>query len=170
MIDHVVTNEWNDQTDLGKPIDECLFDLKQAYPKYAPYIVAYWYCYKDMDGGEIPGIYEIMCELKQRGYRLYCLTNWSHETFPIVKEVHARLFGMFDGIVVSGEEKLVKPNPEIYQLLLNRYSLQASESIFIDDRQVNVDGANLVGIQGILFTGAQDLKQRLCACLQIRHF
>ena len=101
---------------------------------------------------------------------VYCLTNWSHETFPIVKEVHARLFGMFEGIVVSGEEKLVKPNPEIYQLLLNRYSLQASESIFIDDRQVNVDGANHVGIHGILFTGAQDLKQRLCACLQIRHF
>lgn len=66
IIDHVVTNEWNDQTDLGRPIDECLFDLKQAYPKYAPYIVAYWYCYKDMDGGEIPGISEIMCELKQR--------------------------------------------------------------------------------------------------------
>ena len=65
IIDHVVTNEWNDQTDLGKPIDECFFDLKQAYPKYAPYIVAYWYCYKDMDGGEILGIYEIMCELKQ---------------------------------------------------------------------------------------------------------
>ncbi len=102
IIDYVVTNEWNDQTDLGKPIDECLFDLKQAYPKYAPYIVAYWYCYKDMDGGEIPGISEIMCELKQRRYRLYCLTNWSHETFPIVKKVHARLFDMFDGIVVSG--------------------------------------------------------------------
>lgn len=55
-----------------------------------------------MDGGEIPGISEIMCELKQRRYRLYCLTNWSHETFPIVKKVHARLFDMFDVIVVSG--------------------------------------------------------------------
>ena len=91
IIDHVVTNEWNDQTDLGKPIDECIFELKQAFPKYAPYIGAYWYCYKDMDGGEIPGIYEIMSELKNRGYHLFCLTNWSHETFPLVREVHARI-------------------------------------------------------------------------------
>lgn len=170
IIDQVVTNEWNDQTDLGKPIEECIFELKQAFPKYAPYIDAYWYCYKDMDGGEVPGIYEILSDLKNRGYHLFCLTNWSHETFPIVKEVHARLFGMFEGIVVSGEEKMVKPNPEICQLLLNRYSLQASESIFIDDRQANIDGANHVGIHGILFNGAQDLKQQLCACLQIRQF
>ena len=159
MVDNIVTNSWNDQTDLGKPIKECI--LKQAYPKYAPYIVAYWYCYKDMDGGEIPGIYNVMKDLKDRGYQLYCLTNWSHETFPIVKEVHARLFELFDGIVVSGEEMMVKPNPEIYNLLLGRYHLYASESVFIDDRQRNVDGANQVGIQGILFTGSNNLKEQL---------
>ena len=161
MVDNIVTNSWNDQTDLGKPIKECIFELKQAYPKYVPYIVAYWYCYKDMDGGEIPGIYDVMKDLKDRGYQLYCLTNWSHETFPIVKEVHARLFELFDGIVVSGEEKMVKPNPEIYNLLLGRYNLNASESVFIDDRLRNVDGANQVGIQGILFTGSNNLKEQL---------
>ena len=161
MVDNIVTNSWNDQTDLGKPIKECIFELKQAYLKYAPYIVAYWYCYKDMDGGEIPGIYEVMKDLKDRGYQLYCLANWSHETFPIVKKVHARLFELFDGIVVSGEEKMVKPNPEIYNLLLGRYNLNASESVFIDDRQRNVDGANQVGIQGILFTGSNNLKEQL---------
>ena len=161
MVDNIVTNSWNDQTDLGKPIKECIFELKQAYSKYAPYIVAYWYCYKDMDGGEIPGIYDVMKNLKDRGYLLYCLTNWSHETFPIVKEVHARLFELFDGIVVSGEEKMVKPNPEIYNLLLGRYNLNASESVFIDDRLRNIDGANQVGIQGILFTGSNNLKEQL---------
>ena len=161
MVDNIVTNSWNDQTDLGKPIEECIFELKQAHPKYAPYIVAYWYCYKDMDGGEIPGIYDVMKNLKDRGYRLYCLTNWSHETFPIVKEVHARLFELFDGIVVSGEEKMVKPNPEIYNLLLSRYHLNASESIFIDDRQGNVDGANQVGIKGVLFKSSNELKEQL---------
>ena len=161
MVDNIVTNSWNDQTDLGKPIKECIFELKQAYPKYAPNIVAYWYCYKDMDAGEIPGIYDVMKDLKDRGYQLYCLTNWSHETFPIVKEVHARLFELFDGIVMSGEEKMVKPNPEIYNLLLGRYNLNASESVFIDDRQRNVDGANQVGIQGILFTGSNNLKEQL---------
>ena len=165
MVDNIVTNSWNDQTDLGKPIKECIFELKQAYPKYAPYIVAYWYCYKDMDAGEIPGIYDVMKDLKDRGYQLYCLTNWSHETFPIVKEVHARLLELFDGIVVSGEEKMVKPNPEIYNLLLGRYNLNASESVFIDDRQRNVDGANQVGIQGILFTGSNNLKEQLAQLL-----
>ena len=72
---------------------------------------------------------------------------------------------MFDGIVVSGEKKMVKPNPEIYQLLLNRYHLQASESIFIDDRPANVEEANHVGIHGILFKGSMDLKLQLGACL-----
>lgn len=72
---------------------------------------------------------------------------------------------MFEGIVVSGEEKMVKPNPEFYQLLLNRYDLQASESIFIDDRQVNVDGANRMGICGILFRGSLDLRQQLGVCV-----
>ena len=161
MIDHIVTNSWNDQTDLGKPIEECIFELKQAYPKYAPYIVAYQYCYKDMDGGEIPGIYQVMKELKAQGYHLFCLTNWSHETFPIVKQTYARLFDMFEGIVVSGEEKLVKPNPEIYKVLLNRYQLNPSESIFIDDRQANVDGAEKVGIKGILFQGSDSLRKQL---------
>ena len=161
MIDHIVTNSWNDQTDLGKPIEECIFNLKQAYPKYAPYIVAYWYCYKDMDGGEIPGIYQVMKELKAQSYHLYCLTNWSHETFPIVKQAHARLFDMFEGIVVSGEEKMVKPNPEIYKVLLDRYQLNPSECIFIDDRQANVDGAEKVGIKGVLFQGSDSLRQQL---------
>lgn len=161
MIDHIVTNSWNDQTDLGKPIEECIFNLKQAYPKYAPYIVAYWYCYKDMDGGEISGIYKVMKELRAQGYHLYCLTNWSHETFPIVKQTHARLFDMFEGIVVSGEEKMVKPNPEIYKVLLDRYQLNPSECIFIDDRQANVDGAEKVGIKGVLFQGSDSLRQQL---------
>ena len=165
MVDNIVTNSWNDQTDLGKPIKECIFELKQAYLKYAPYIVAYWYCYKDMDGGEIQGIYDVMKDLKDRGYHLYCLTNWSQETFPIVKEVHARLFELFEGIVVSGEEKIVKPCPEIYNLLLSRYNLKASESVFIDDRQRNVDGANQVGIHGILFTGSNNLKEQLAQLL-----
>lgn len=166
MIDNIVTNSWNDQTDLGKPIRKCIFELKQVYPKYAPYIVAYWYCYKDMDGGEISGIYDVMKDLKDRGYHLYSLTNWSHETFPIVKEVHARLFELFEGIVVSGEEKMMKPSPEIYTLLLDRYHLNASESIFIDDRQRNVDGANQVGIKGILFKGSNELKEQLLPILQ----
>ena len=165
MIDHIVTNSWNDQTDLGKSIEDCIYELKQAYPKYAPYIVAYQYCYKDMDGGEIPGIYQVMKELKAQGYHLFCLTNWSHETFTIVKQTHARLFDMFEGIVVSGEEKLVKPNPEIYKVLLNRYQLNPSESIFIDDRQANVDGAEKVGIKGLLFQGSDSLRRQLSILL-----
>ena len=75
IIEHGVTNEWEDQTDVGRPIDECLFDVKQAYPRYAHYSGDYSYCYEDMEGGEIPGSSEIMGELKQRRYRVYCLTN-----------------------------------------------------------------------------------------------
>ena len=83
-----------------------------------------------------------------------------------MKEVHARLFGLFDSIVVSGEEKMVQPNSEIYNLLLSRYNLKASESIFIDDCQRNVDGANQVGIKGVLFKSSNELKEQLSQLLQ----
>ncbi len=158
---NVVTDEWNDVTDSGRPLGECLQQLYLQHPDAHTYISAYWNCYKDMDGGEVPGMYDLLLKLKGKGLHLFCLTNWSAETFPIVKEVNHRLFSFFEGIVVSGEEKIMKPDAGIYELILKRYGLDREESLFVDDRQKNVDGALAVGLPAERFIDAENLKGRL---------
>jgi len=165
FIDNVTTSEWNDMTDTGKPLDECLMQLYSDFPDQRKYIAAYWNCYPDMDRGEIPGMYDLLVSLSGTGYNLYCLTNWSAETFPIVKSKHHRIFSLFNGIVVSAEEKLMKPDTAIYTLLLERYGLNARECIFVDDRQANVDGAIQAGIDAILFKDSRKLAEALA----VRH-
>jgi 2-haloacid dehalogenase len=98
-------------------------------------------------GGVIQKNVDKLYELKSEGYKLYGLTNWSAETFPKAFEEYG-FFKLFDGIVVSGVEKVSKPNLQIYQILLQRYSLKASECFFLDDRKENVEAAKQLGIDG----------------------
>jgi len=114
-----------------------------------------------MLGGPIQDTVQILRQLKQKDHlKLYGLTNWSHETFPIALERFDFLH-WFDGIVVSGEEKTRKPFPEFYRTLLERYSINPSTAIFIDDNLRNVQGAEAIGINGIHFLNAQQLKNEL---------
>ena len=94
------------------------------------------------------------------GYGVYGLTNWSAETFPMVRDTYP-VFQEFDGIVVSGEEHLLKPDAAIYKCLLERYALQAEESLFVDDNAYNVVGARNVGMKAIQFTSAEELEREL---------
>jgi 2-haloacid dehalogenase len=111
--------------------------------------------------GDIPGTVELFRQLKKiRGLKLYALTNWSAETFPIALQRFDFLH-WFDGRVVSGEEKIRKPFPEFYQLLLDRYDLKASGSLFIDDSLRNVKAAEELGITGLVFTSPEKLKEDL---------
>lgn len=117
-----------------------------------------------MMGEQIPGMQELVEELKNRGYRLYGLTNWSAETFPLVKDNYP-VFRLLDGIVVSGEEKIAKPDPGIFRILLQRYGLKPEECLFIDDNPGNVSTGESLGIRGLVFTSAAALKSRLAAVL-----
>lgn len=160
FLANICTMEWNGQVDAGKPMAEATAELVAKFPEWKKEIEMYFGRWIEMIGEAIPGMYELLLELKARGHRLFGLSNWSAETFVQIKEDFPAL-KLLEGMVVSGYVKCLKPSPEIYQLLLDRYSLKASDCIFIDDNAANVTGAEAVGIRGILFTGASDLRKQL---------
>lgn len=159
FLKNICTGQWNAQMDAGKPFAEGVRELTALYPEWAEAIALYQKDWLKMIGEETPGMYELECELKARGYGLYGLTNWSMETFPLVWD--RRIFTILDGRVVSGAEGVVKPDPAIYRLLLERYSLTPGDCLFVDDNIANVLGARAVGIPAVQFTGAEDLRKIL---------
>ncbi|MGN1029088.1 HAD family phosphatase [uncultured Clostridium sp.] len=102
----------------------------------------------------------ILMSLKKNGYKIYYLSNFHQLAFEEVTKKNS-FFELFDGGVVSYEEKLIKPEEDIYKLVLDRYKLNPSETIFIDDTKVNVDAANSIGIKGILFKDSEKLREEL---------
>lgn len=114
----------------------------------------------EMMGGEIPGMRALVQDLKARGYGVYGLTNWSRETFPLVRDRYP-VFGLLDGYVVSGEEMTMKPDPALYRILLDRFGLKGEECLFIDDNPRNAAGGESLGIRGIVFHDAEQLRTEL---------
>lgn len=160
FLANICTMKWNEQVDAGKPMAEATAELVAKFPEWKKEIEMYFGRWIEMIGEAIPGMYELLLELKARGHRLFGLSNWSAETFVQIKEDFPAL-KLLEGMVVSGYVKCLKPSPEIYQLLLDRYSLKASDCVFIDDNAANVAGAEAVGIRGIRFIGASDLRRQL---------
>ena len=144
FVDNICTWEWNNQTDVGKSFAESVAEKVAEFPEWEKEIRMYWDRWKDMIGGEVAGMKEWIHELKAKGYGVYGLTNWSSETFPLVKDKFS-VFGMMDGIVMSGEEMISKPDLRIYQILLDRYGLKAEECVFIDDRKSNTEAGEKLG-------------------------
>lgn len=159
FIQNICTGEWNAEMDRGKPFAQAVAERIARFPEWEEEIRLYQTGWIRMIGEEIPGMYALECELKAAGYRLYGLTNWSVETFNQVRG--KRIFTILDGMVVSGEERLLKPEPAIYRTVLERYSLRAEDCLFVDDRPVNVDGARAVGIDAVCFTDADALRKLL---------
>jgi 2-haloacid dehalogenase len=108
------------------------------------------------------GAVEILAELRDRGVPLYGLTNWSAETFPVGRR-RFEFFTWFQGIVVSGQEKMVKPDPLLFRLLLERYAIRPETAVFIDDNARNVAAANALGLHGVCFTNPAALRDELKA-------
>ena len=163
FLENVTTPDWNEQQDAGYPLHRATEELIAKHPEWAPQIKAYYGRWLEMLGDAIHETVEIFRQLKESGkYKIYALTNWSGELFPHARE-RFEFLKWFDGIVVSGEEKIRKPFPEIYQLLLGRYGLSAGETIFIDDSMRNVKAAEDFGIKAILFISPSQLMQELKA-------
>jgi len=160
FMDNICTYEWNGQMDAGKTYDQGVAELVAKFPEWEEEIRTYQRRWGDMVHGAIPGMYEYVQELKSKGFKLYGLTNWSRETFPPVRKKFP-VFELLDGMIVSGEEYLHKPQPEIYNLLLSRYNLKADECVFIDDLMHNVEGARAVGMHSIQFIDAGRLRKAL---------
>ncbi len=161
FFQHICTHEWNEEQDAGRPIKQATEELIAAHPEWKDTIEAFYGRWTEMLGGPIDETVEILRQLKQTGnYKLYALTNWSAETFPIALELYDFLH-WFDGRLVSGEEKVRKPDPIFYQLLLDRYQLKPDEVLFIDDNARNIGAAKELGIPTILFETPIQLKECL---------
>lgn len=160
FLDHICTNEWNRQFDAGKPFAEGIAELKEQFPEWSREIDVYWSEWTRMMGGAIPGMYELVAELKTARYGIYGLTNWSSETFYQIEKNYP-VFALLDGKVVSGDVRLLKPDAAIFHCLLDRYGLKAGESVFIDDTLPNVEGARAAGLKGLHFKDAATLRNDL---------
>lgn len=161
FFDNICTMDWNENQDAGYPIQKATEELVAQHPDWKEYIEAYYGKWEEMLGGPIHDTVQLFQELKNTGrYKFYALTNWSAELFPIALKRYEFLH-WFDGRVVSGEEKMRKPQREFYQLLLDRYDLQAEKTLFIDDNLRNIRGAEDVGLQTIRFHSPQQLAGEL---------
>ena len=161
FVENVCNSEWNAEMDGGKPFEQAVRERSTMFPKYAEALRLYQTNWMDTMGEEIPGMYDLIKSLKANGFPvIYGLTNWSAETFPTVQKTY-RIFSLIDKIVVSGEVKQLKPNPEIFYTLLNKFDLKPEESLFIDDNIKNVEGAKAVGINAVLFRGVEKLREDL---------
>ena len=161
FLANICTFDWNEQQDAGRTWEEGTNLLVQQFPAQEQAIMAYWKRWKETLVGVISESEGMLRTLKeQNNYRLYALTNWSAETFPIALERYDFL-QLFEGIVVSGEEKLKKPDPKIYQLLLDRYQIEPSTSVFIDDSARNIKGAQDLGINTVHFKHPKQAKRDL---------
>jgi 2-haloacid dehalogenase len=161
FLANVTTPEWNLEQDRGRPWAEAVELLVREHPDKAEHIRMYHERWPEMLGGAFDETVEILAELRERGVPLYALTNWSAETFA-ASRARFPFLEWFRGVVVSGEEKLVKPDRQIFRVLLERFGLPEG-TVFIDDRDANVEAARHVGMDGIVFTDALQLRGELAA-------
>ncbi len=161
FFQNVCTYEWNVEHDAGRPISEGTALKIAEFPEWETEIRAYYGRWTEMLGGALNDTVALLKELIDHpNYRVLALTNWSAETFPIALGIFDFLH-WFEGIVVSGDERTRKPFRQIYDTLLHRYEVLPSEAVFIDDSLANVKGAEAVGIRGIHFQSADQLRSAL---------
>lgn len=160
FLSEICTYEWNVQQDGGKLFSEATAELSARFPEYSDKIALYYGRWEEMLGGELKDTVKIFNELKSAGIPLYALTNWSHEAFPVAFERYG-FMKQFDGIVVSGYEKLLKPDHAIYRVLMNRYNVNPAESVYIDDNKANADAAAEIGFHAIHFQSSDHLRREL---------
>jgi 2-haloacid dehalogenase len=156
----VCTHEWNRRQDAGRRFAEGARLLKAGHPEKAELIDAYGNRFDEMIAGPIAGSVEILAELRERGIPLYGLTNWSAETYPAALGRFAFL-RWFRGILVSGEVGVIKPDPRIFALLIERFAIEPQRTVYVDDVEANAAAALPFGIHAIHFTTPEKLREEL---------
>lgn len=161
FLENIAQSAWNEEQDRGRTLSEGTEIQVKKFPDWEKEIRAYYDNWTVMLKSDIPDNVEVLRKLRKTHYHLFGLTNWSEETFPYALENYD-FFQLFDGkIVVSGTEKLIKPDPKIWYVLLERYNLKAQESIFIDDNAKNIETAKSLGFETIHITPETNLEQEL---------
>jgi 2-haloacid dehalogenase len=159
FLGNICTDDWNIEQDCGRLISDAIQSLVEDFPEHKKEIEMYYGEWETMLKSEIPGSIEILYELEKK-FPLYGLTNWSAETFPKALK-RFEFFQVFKGILVSGEDKLIKPDVKIFELMMERFSLKPETSLFIDDNLKNVEASRNFGIQTIHFQSPEQLKREL---------
>lgn len=162
FLAEVCTVDWNERQDAGRPFAEAVAELAPKHGDKLHLIEAWCQRFGEMIPGALDGTVEIVGELKARDVPLYALTNWSSETFP-AQRARFPFLDWFSGIVVSGDEGVIKPDERIFRILLDRYRLAADQSVFIDDNPKNAQAASALGIHGIHFRSPAQLRRELAA-------
>jgi 2-haloacid dehalogenase len=163
FIEDVDLYAWHGSLDAGRPYDEAAAELNEKFPQYAALIAAWSARFGETITGPVPGVHEIVEALDAAGVPLFAITNFSADFWPPFHARERAFFARFRDIVVSGEVRLLKPDPAIYYLALDRFRLRPADALFIDDREINVEAALAVGMRAHLFTDAADLRTRLAA-------
>ncbi len=159
FLTEVCNGAWNAQQDRGRDWETAIAEKTAQFPQHAALIRAYRDRWIETIGGRIEETVTVLDELKARGVPLYALTNWAADTFQEAR--HIVPLDRFDGIVVSGEVKMMKPEPEIFLHLLDQFDLEATDCLFIDDMPYNTAAAAALGFEIVTFTGAAVLRQEL---------
>lgn len=164
----VCTHDWNRGQDAGRSFAEGCRLLKTEHPDHAELIDAYFARFDEMMPGPVAGSVAILEALHGRGTPLYGLSNFSAETYP---PAFARFefLRRLQGVVVSGEVGIIKPDPRIYRLLLDRFAIDPHRAVYIDDVAANVEAARPFGIHGIHFRSAAQLRAELVVLGLLRH-
>ena len=159
FLENICTDSWNIEQDRGRSLKEATELLVEQFPEWETEIRMYYGEWETMLKDAIHGTVEILFELKKK-YKIYGLTNWSAETFPIALE-RFEFFQVFDGILVSGKEKLIKPDEKIFERMMEKFHLKPENCLFIDDNLKNVEASRAFGIETIHFLNPDDLRKEL---------
>ncbi len=161
FLSNVATKAWHFQHDAGRPFAETSAELAALYPQHAEMIALWGPRFGEQIPHALPGMPELVESLDSAGVPLFAITNFSGEFWPPFRARESALFDRFRAIVVSGDERLVKPDPAIYRLALDRFGLAPGEAVFVDDNAANIAAAAAMGIHAILFVDAESLRDSL---------
>ena len=160
FLAEVTTADWNAQQDAGRPWAEAVETLVAEHPERRELIEAFHLRWPEMLAGEIPGTVDVLTELRAAGIRLVALSNWSAEMFPFAR-ARFDFLSWFEGIVISGEVGVNKPDRRIFEHLVERFGIEPAAALFVDDSPANIDAARALGFRAIQFTNATALRREL---------
>lgn len=160
FLDNVLTLEANRRLDEGAPLAQVAAEVAAAHPEHRELVLAFADRWRETIGDVIEGSVEIVGELAAAGVPIYACSNWGADTFAMVEPDYAFL-RWFDGMVISGREGVTKPDPRIFDILCRRYGFQPHEAVFVDDSPVNVESAQRLGFDALLFEDPEGLRRFL---------
>ncbi len=163
FLSHVVTEEWHFEHDRGRPLADMVPERIAQFPKYEAYIRAYATRFNETVPGPVEGSHDLVERLSNAGVPLFCLTNFGHEFWNAFRPTKP-IFDVFEDIIVSGTEKVAKPDPRIYEIVEERSGRSGDDLFFTDDNPANIEAAQQRGWDAHLFTDADALEAQLKQC------